>query len=192
MKNNLKKAIFLDRDGVINSEKNYVHRIEDFSFIPGAIPALKLLQDMDFCLVIITNQAGIARGYYTESDFLKLMDFVSLQLEDHGINILATYHCPHHPLGEIPELSINCLCRKPQPGMLLKAISDFQIDISQSVVIGDKCSDIEAGRAAGIGKAIIVRSGHPLTAKSEQVADHCCNDLLNAAQLIKLLEENKG
>lgn len=182
-----RKAIFLDRDGVINVEANYVHRIEDFCFLPGVIAGLRSLQALDYALVIMTNQAGIARGYYTEADFLKLMDYVSAYLTDNGVRILHTYYCPHHPSGSVPQFSISCSCRKPEPGMILRAAAELDLSLSQSIVVGDKLSDIKAGRAANVWKTVLVRSGHPLPGHAENSADHCCEDLEAAVEWIKRL-----
>ena len=187
-----RKTIFLDRDGVINVEANYVHRIEDFCFLPGAIAGLRSLQALDYVLVIVTNQAGIARGYYTEADFLTLMNYVSAHLADNGVSILHTYYCPHHPSGSVMEFSISCSCRKPEPGMILRAAAELDLSLSQSIVVGDKLSDIEAGRAANVWKTVLVRSGHPLPEHAEKLADHCCDDLAAAVDWIKRLEKAKG
>ncbi len=175
-------AVFLDRDGVINYEKEYVGRIEDFDFIPGVPQALKKIQSLGFVLFIITNQAGIARGYYSEKDFDILTHHMLDRLMDFGVEVKKVYYCPHHPVHGKEEYKIDCTCRKPSPGMILKAIDEFQVDISRSVLIGDKLSDLEAGKQAGVGTKILVRSGHPISAEAENAADITLTDLSEAAR----------
>ena len=130
----MNKAIFLDRDGTINFDKNYLYKINDFVFIPGAIEALKMLQQAGFLLIIITNQSGIARGFYTEEDFQRLNSWVLAELEKNGIKISAVYYCPHSP-------DAKCQCRKPNLGLFETAIKDFDIDIASSFAVGDKLRD---------------------------------------------------
>ncbi len=135
------KAIFLDRDGTINVEKDYLYKISDFEFLPGVIEALRMLQDTGYLLIIITNQSGIARGYYTENDYKKLNNWMLKELKKQGINITAAYYCPHHPEAKVDKYRIDCNCRKPKLGLYEKAIKDFNIDLSQSFAIGDKIRD---------------------------------------------------
>lgn len=139
----MNKAIFLDRDGTINVDKEYLSKIEDFEYLPGVIDGLKILQDVGYKLIIITNQSGIARGYYTEEDFLKLNNWMVQDLRGRGIEISKVYYCPHHPEGKIEKYRIDCDCRKPKLGMYQRAIKDFDIDISESWTIGDKIRDSE-------------------------------------------------
>ena len=145
-----RKALFLDRDGVINVEKNYVSRIEDFEFLPGIFDLCTIAKQRGFLLVVITNQAGIGRGYYSEADFQCLTDWMLEEFQAHDIKIDRVYHCPYHPTAGIGEYRRESFDRKPSPGMILKARQEFNLNLSQSVLIGDKNSDIEAGRAAGI------------------------------------------
>lgn len=137
----MNKAVFLDRDGTINVEKNYLHKIEDFEFIPGVIEGLRLLQDAKFLLIIITNQSGIGRGYYTEEDFHKLNNWMLENLKKHGVNISKVYYCPHLPNAAIKKYRIDCDCRKPKLGMYNQAIKEWKIDLQASYVIGDKIRD---------------------------------------------------
>lgn len=146
------KAAFFDRDGTINVEKNYIYRIDDFEFIDGIIELIKDYQKNDYLLFIITNQSGLARGFYSEKDFEKLTDWMLTQFKLKGIEITKVYHCPH-----LPEINGDCNCRKPKPGMILQAIQEFDIDPKQSVLIGDKKSDILAGENAGIGKNLYIQ-----------------------------------
>jgi len=149
----MNKAVFLDRDGVVNVEKNYVYKIEDFEFMPGIFDLCKKYQQEGYLLFIITNQAGIVRGYYTEEQFLTLTDWMIKQFEERGILITKVYFCPHHP-----DFTGECECRKPNPGMILQAAKEFDIDLSESILVGDKESDIEAGKRAGIRMNINIKS----------------------------------
>ena len=136
-----RRAIFLDRDGTINVEKKYLHRIEDFEFLPGVIEALKLFQDAGYLLIIITNQSGIGRGFYTEEDFQILNVWMIDKLKKMGIDIDKVYYCPHLPNAIIEKYRIDCKCRKPAIGLYEKAINDFDIDMEKSFAIGDKIRD---------------------------------------------------
>ena len=148
---NLKnKAIFLDRDGVINVEKNYVYRIEDFEFKEGIFEFCELVQQLNFRIFVITNQAGIGRGYYTTDDYDRLTDWMLAQFSSRGIHIDKVYYCPYHPVAGVGEYRKSSFDRKPNPGMILKAVKEFDLDLSNSILIGDKDSDLEAGKAAGI------------------------------------------
>jgi D-glycero-D-manno-heptose 1,7-bisphosphate phosphatase len=147
----MSKALFLDRDGVINVEKNYVYKIEDFEFIDGIFEFVKKFQDKGYLVFVVTNQAGIGRGYYTEEDFRILTDWMNEEFKKQGIIINGVYYCPHHPTYGKGKYKKDCECRKPKPGMILKAKADFNIDLGKSILIGDKESDLEAGRKAGVG-----------------------------------------
>ena len=137
----MNKAVFLDRDGTINVEKNYLYKIEDFEFLPGVIDGLKLLQEAGFLLIIITNQSGIARGYYNEEDFDRLNHWMLEQLKNAGVIISRVYYCPHLPDAPVEMYRKDCDCRKPKLGMFDQAIRDYNIDISLSYAIGDKLRD---------------------------------------------------
>jgi D-glycero-D-manno-heptose 1,7-bisphosphate phosphatase len=137
------KALFLDRDGVINIDKGYVHKIEDFEFIEGIFDLCKSYQDKGYLIIVITNQAGIARGYYTEEDFLKLSEWMKKEFAKKNVIITDIFYCPHHP-----DFTGECECRKPKPGMILEAAKKYNIDLSKSILIGDKITDIEAGKRA--------------------------------------------
>ena len=160
------KVAFLDRDGVLNVDYRYVHKWDDFVWVPGAIEGMKKLRDMDFSLIIVTNQSGIARGFYTEDDFLILMDEVKADLKRFGVSLLDVFFCPHHIEGKIDRFKIDCDCRKPRPGMLKKAIKKYGIDLNSSILIGDQDTDILAGNSAGIEKCFKVDSCVPKNLKS--------------------------
>lgn len=153
----MNKAVFLDRDGIVNIEKNYVYKIEDFEFMPGIFDLCRKYQQEGYLLFIITNQAGIARGYYTEEQYLILTDWMIKQFEEQGILITKVYFCPHHP-----DFTGECECRKPNPGMILQAAKEFDIALSDSILIGDKESDIEAGERAGIGANLKIKNTNPV------------------------------
>lgn len=155
-------ALFLDRDGVINYETHYLHRIEEFKFIPGTFATCRFFQQRGYALIVITNQAGIGRGYYTEADFLRLDSWMHDQFKGQGIHITQTYFSPYHPTHGIGPYRRDHPDRKPNPGMLYRAQKDWQIDLSDSILAGDKESDIQAGQAAGIGTTVLVRSGHAI------------------------------
>ena len=155
MSNNRQRAVFLDRDGVINKEVGYLHKIEDFEFIDGVFEACKHFQALGYKLIIITNQSGIARGYYQEEDFHILTKWMLTQFANQGIDILYVSFCPHGPES-------SCKCRKPQPGMLIEARDKFDIDMKNSWMIGDKEADVGAANAAGINNTILVKSGHTI------------------------------
>jgi rfaE bifunctional protein nucleotidyltransferase chain/domain len=180
----LRKAAFLDRDGVINKDKAYVYRWEDFEFMAGAIKGMQELQDAGYALVIVTNQSGLARAYYTETQYQLLTEKLHKHLAEHGVQLAGVYHCPHHPMGTVPELSIDCDCRKPAPGMLLKAASELGLSLPDSLLIGDKSSDIEAARSAGVGRAYIVLSDNLESGTGETLSDGCFSSLLDCLREI--------
>jgi D-glycero-D-manno-heptose 1,7-bisphosphate phosphatase len=178
------RAAFIDRDGVINEERNYVHRIEDFVVLPGVAEGLKLLSDAGYRLIIVTNQAGIARGYYDQAAMELLHRHLRAQLAEDDVTLDAIYFCPHHPQGCVAGLAIECDCRKPAPGMLLQAARDFDLDLAASVLIGDKLSDVLAGKRAGVGRTVIVESGHQVEAAPHSKADLVAKDLHAAARAL--------
>jgi D-glycero-D-manno-heptose 1,7-bisphosphate phosphatase len=145
------RALFLDRDGVINVDKNYVWRIDDFEFVPGIFDLCRTAAKLDMVPIVITNQAGIGRGYYTESDFQALTGWMLEEFRMRGIDIGRVYHCPFHPTEGVGEYLRESFDRKPNPGMILRAKEDLGLDLTASVLVGDKDSDIVAGRAAGVG-----------------------------------------
>lgn len=152
----LRKAAFLDRDGVINVDHGYVYRWEDFEFVPGAIAAMQHLQQAGYALVVVTNQSGIARGLYGEADFLALSRRLAAHLAEQGLTLTAIEHCPHLPEAPLPVYRQHCDCRKPAPGMLLRAAAAQGLDLAGSVMFGDKPSDLEAAAAAGLGQGFLL------------------------------------
>ncbi|MCE0493038.1 D-glycero-beta-D-manno-heptose 1,7-bisphosphate 7-phosphatase [Vibrio salinus] len=165
-----KPAVFLDRDGVINVDHGYVHDEHDFDFIEGVFEATKLLQNMGYLLVLVTNQAGIARGIYSEERFLSLTQWMDWNFIDNGVEFDGIYYCPHHPDEGIGKYKQDCDCRKPKPGMFISARDFLKIDMANSVMVGDKAEDLMAAEAAGVGTKILVRTGKPVTEKGEAIA----------------------
>ena len=171
------KTIFLDRDGVINHEVGYLHKIDDFQFIDGVFEACLYFQSLNFKIVVITNQSGIGRGYYNEIDFHQVNNWMLDQFKLRGINILDVFFCPHRPEDA-------CECRKPKPGMLLKAKQKHDIDMNYSWMIGDKESDVKAANAAGISQTILVKSGHDIDIKNSN-ANHILKSIMEAQSVIE-------
>ncbi len=146
----LRRGLFLDRDGVINEEVGYLHRPEDCRFIDGIVPLLQAANRLSFVTCVITNQAGIARGLYTEEDFHCLMAHMRSELLRKGARLDAVYFSPYHPVHGVGRYKRDSNCRKPGPGMMIRAAAEHGIDLGCSVLVGDRCSDIVAGNAAGI------------------------------------------
>jgi D-glycero-D-manno-heptose 1,7-bisphosphate phosphatase len=157
----LTPALFLDRDGVINVDHGYVHRIEDFDFIPGVFSLVRHGRQLGYRIIVVTNQAGIGRGYYSEAQFLHLTAWMKSRFQAEGASLDAVYHCPHHPEHGIGAFRQDSPDRKPRPGMLLRAAKDCQLDLVRSVLVGDRVSDIEAAVAAGVPHRFLFRSGDP-------------------------------
>ncbi len=148
-------ALFLDRDGIVNLDHGYVHRVEDFAFVDGILDLCRRFHVAGFKLVIVTNQSGIARGYYSEDQYQALSAWMRERFEQVGAPLAGVYHCPHHP-GVPGPLGIACGCRKPAPGLILRAVAELDLDLAASALVGDKARDIESARRAGIGTAWLV------------------------------------
>ncbi|HIM74584.1 MAG TPA: D-glycero-beta-D-manno-heptose 1,7-bisphosphate 7-phosphatase [Campylobacterales bacterium] len=175
----MNKTLFLDRDGVINKEKNYLYKIEEFEFINGVFETCRYFQKKGYIIIIITNQAGIARKKYTEEDYKLLTNWMITKFELENIKISKVYHCPHHP-----DFSGECDCRKPNIGMLLNAQKEFDIDMNNSILIGDKNSDIEAGINAKIGRNYLINTGHKISQNKFNVK--VLNNLRDLLEELKL------
>ena len=152
----LRPGAFIDRDGVLNVDRGYVFRVQDFEWLPGAIDALAQLQRQGYALVVVTNQSGVARGLYTLADVERLHAHLRADLQAHGVELAAIYACPHHPEGVVPAYRLDCACRKPMPGMIEQAAHEHGLDLAASCLFGDKVSDIEAGRRAGVGRCWLI------------------------------------
>lgn len=177
-------AIFLDRDGVINHDSGYVYKVDDFEFIDGAIEAMQQLKKAGWLLVVITNQAGIARGYFTEQDFMSLTEWMDWSLADRGVDLDGIYFCPHHKDYGNETYKQDCACRKPKPGMILDATAELNIDLTQSWIVGDKGSDLQAGENAGIPNRIFVKGNYPIDQQQSQLATVIVSSLQEAAEHI--------
>jgi D-glycero-D-manno-heptose 1,7-bisphosphate phosphatase len=152
----LRRAAFLDRDGVINIDRGYVVRREDFEFVPGVLDAARNLRGMGFLLVVTSNQSGIGRGLYSEAEFNALTAWMRNEFLAAGAPLAGVYFCPHHPTEALGDYRRSCDCRKPAPGMLLAAARDLGIDLASSVMFGDKASDLEAARAVGVPLRVLL------------------------------------
>lgn len=177
-----RRAVFIDRDGTLNEESGYLHRAEDCCFIPGAIEAVALLNDAGLQVVVVTNQSGIARGYYTEADLEKLHDYMASRLAASGARIDGWYFCPHHP--DFSAAAADCSCRKPLPGMLQQAAAELAIDLASSWMVGDKVADIEAGIAAGCTPILVLTGYGAAEAVAVDPTVTVCADLYEAANQI--------
>ena len=162
------KAAFFDRDGVLNVDKSYLYKIEDLEWIDGAKEALAYLTQHGYTIFVVTNQSGIARGYYTVDDMNKLHEFMAQQVAAAGGKIEKIYYCPHLPEGKIAEYAVECDCRKPKPGLILHAFEEYDIDKDAAFLIGDKPRDVESAEAAGI-KGYLFSSGNLLNFVKEIV-----------------------
>lgn len=138
----MNRAVFLDRDGTINKDVGYLHEKDKFEYIEGAVEGLRAIQNMGYLLVIITNQSGIARGLFTEKEYLELEGWIEDELRSKCITIAGSYYCPHHPEAIIPEYRVRCDCRKPETGLFRKAASGLDIDLDNSYAVGDKMRDL--------------------------------------------------
>jgi D-glycero-D-manno-heptose 1,7-bisphosphate phosphatase len=150
MRNDKRPAAFLDRDGVLNEDLGYVYESSRFKWLPGAIEAVKWLNERGYLVIVVTNQSGIARGLYTEAQFQALTDWMCSELGRHGARIDAVYHCPHHPTAGKGQYRVECNCRKPGAGMLEQAADDFAIDLDKSFLVGDSQRDLDAAKAFGV------------------------------------------
>ena len=183
----MKRAIFLDRDGTLNVDVGYLHTLDQLQLFPWTGDALRLLKRAGFMLVVVTNQAGIARGMI-DPGFVEIAHAeMRRRLQAGGADLDALYFCPHHPDGSVPALAIECRCRKPSPGMIEDAIADLGIDPARSWVIGDKWLDVRLGQAVG-AKTILVRTGwgaqQEQARPAGQQVDAVCDNLIHAVSLI--------
>ncbi|GKU27282.1 D-glycero-alpha-D-manno-heptose-1,7-bisphosphate 7-phosphatase [Clostridium folliculivorans] len=180
----MNKAVILDRDGTINVEKNYLYKIEDFSYTYKANEAIKLLNDNNYKVIVITNQAGVARGYYKEDDVISLHNWINDDLRKINAHIDDFFYCPHHPDAGIDRYKIDCNCRKPNNQLYKKAIEKYNIDTEGSFVIGDKISDIKPGKELGL-LTCLVDTGYGSSQIDEQdICDFRFKNLYEAVQEI--------
>lgn len=166
-----RRALFLDRDGVINIDRGYVHTPEQTVFVPGVFELCRRAHEEGHVVVVVTNQAGIARGMYSETQFMQYTRWVHEQFASQGAPLLATYYCPHHPTAGVGRYLCVCDCRKPAPGMLLAAARDYEIDLQASALIGDQPWDMAAGYSAGVGTRLFLGEGHqPSTEDGSEIS----------------------
>ena len=189
----MERAVFLDRDGTIIEDTGYLDECSKIRFLPRVSEAIKLLNENGFKVIIITNQSGVARGYFTEEALQEINRYIQESLAERRAIIDGIYYCPHHMEGIIEEYRKECYCRKPDPGMIEEAAREFGIDLSQSFVIGDKISDIEAGHRAGC-KAILLGGEDSLKNEKEiaLLSEHIASDLCEAVEwLMKLIHQER-
>lgn len=173
------KAVFLDRDGVINIDHSYVHKVEDFDFIEGIFEFCRYAKQLGYKLVVVTNQSGIGRGYFSEDDFSQLIDWMKQQFVANHCELDAVYFCPYHPEKALPPYLKHSDWRKPAPGMLLQAIQDFDLDPAESIMVGDNETDMQAAAAAGVGRKILLNVNGDMQLTS---ADEVWQNLLDAVE----------
>lgn len=189
-----KGAVFLDRDGTIIEDRDYLSDPKDIKLIPGSVKAVRSINNMGFKAIVVTNQSGVARGYFQEKNIAEVHEKLKELFNKEGAQIDAFYYCPHHPTAGEGPYRTECQCRKPETGMLDAAVRDFDLDQASSYVIGDKLIDIEMAQRAG-ARGILVKTGYgikeleKLKANSETVPDHIAEDLLNAVEWLKKEEE---
>lgn len=155
------KAVFFDRDGVLNVDKAYLYKIDELEWIDGALEAIAYLTQSGYLVFVVTNQSGIARGYYTVAEMEKLHQHMTETAAVSGGKIEKFYYCPHLPAGSVVEYAVDCECRKPKPGLILQALAEYDIDTDRSFLVGDKKRDVEAAEAAGI-KGFLFEKGNLL------------------------------
>jgi len=171
------KVIFFDRDGVINEEVGYLHKIKDFKFINGVMDSCNYFLSLGYQIIVVTNQSGIGRGLYKEEDFQIVNEWMLGKFEQQGVSILDVFFCPHGP-------NDNCYCRKPKPGLFIDAMEKYDIDMKKSWMIGDKEADIEAANNAGIIQTILVKSGHKIN-EEKTSATFILDSILNAQSILR-------
>jgi D-glycero-D-manno-heptose 1,7-bisphosphate phosphatase len=195
---NMKKpAVFIDRDGTVNEQMGYINHVSRFVILPGVVEGLRLLNENGFHAVIVSNQSGVARGYFPLGLVQEVHDFLDASLKKDHVTVDGIFFCPHHPNGSVPEFTKRCNCRKPRTGLIDQACRSLEIDLQNSYAIGDRCDDIQFARRAGV-KGILVKTGYGLgeiqyllpqsTAKPVYIAE----DLLHAVQWITHVEKASG
>lgn len=180
----MNKALFLDRDGVINIDHGYTYKVSDLSLIDGVVEGLQAISHLEYKIFIVTNQSGIARGLFGIDDLHFFMDHLLKTLAKNNINISDYFFCPHHTEGTIKAYTKKCSCRKPEPGMLHDAQKKYNLDLSQSILIGDKETDILAGKNAGVPSNILITNS---TLSSRSKASYSAKNLIQAARIISRL-----
>ena len=186
-------AVFVDRDGTINVDVDFLSSPSQLQLIPSSAEAIRMLNDLGIPVVVITNQSGIARGLYSENDLRIVHNAMNVELKKFNASVLDYFYCPHHPDDGLPKYRIDCECRKPKPGMLHQAKAKYGFDLGRSFVVGDKCIDVQTGKAVG-ATAIQVSTGYGMKEKEQcdSLRDYYATDLFDAVQFItKKLELNQ-
>ena len=181
-----KKLCLLDRDGVLNVDKDYLYQAEDVEWISGSLEAVAWLNRQGYRVVVVTNQSGVARGYFTEDVVKKLHDWMAEEVKKAGGEISAFYYCPHLPGAVVKQYDVMCECRKPKPGMFLHAAADWQIDPAQSYMIGDRMSDLHAAKSAGCAGGVLVLTGYGPNCAEEARSEGwpVCPSVLDAVEYL--------
>jgi len=184
----LKKAIFLDRDGCLIAEKNYLSKVEDLDIYDFSFDAIKSMKKKNYLVFVLTNQSGVARGYFSEEDVKNINKEIQIRFKERGVSIDGFYYCPHYKDGKVKKYAVDCDCRKPKIGLIKQALKDFpQIDLSQSYMVGDKFSDVQMAHNAGC-KGVLVKTGHGTEElekeHNEITPDYVCNNLLEFVKFI--------
>ena len=189
----MERAAFLDRDGTIIKHVDYVYDCSQVKFIPRASEAIKLLNDNGFKVIIITNQPGVAKGYFTEETVKEINEHIQKSLVKEGAHIDKFYYCPHHAEGTIAEYAKECDCRKPKPGMIEKAVRELGIDLKGSFVIGDRAIDVEAGERAGCRTILLADEDPPNSGKgANTISDYVVPDLYGAVKWLMEPSQEQG
>jgi len=186
------RAVFLDRDGTLVHARHYPSRPEDLQLYSGIGPALSRIQQLGFPLVVITNQSALARGFFTTDDLERMHDYLRDCLAGWGVRLDAIYYCPHHPDGVVPKLSVRCDCRKPRPGMLLRAAKDLNISLKKSWMIGDILDDVEAGNRAGCRTILVDLGTEPPARASLRRPTYIARDTVHALRIIEATDGADG
>jgi len=184
------RSVFLDRDGTLVHAVHFPSRPEQLRLYDGIGPELHALQKAGFRLVMITNQSGIAHGYFTEADLQRMHEYLASQLAQFDVRIDGVYYCPHHPEGVIPEFAIPCGCRKPQPGMLLQAAADLDIDLRRSWFVGDILDDVEAGNRVGCRTVLVDLGEEQPSDQPLRCPDFVAQDTVHALRIIAAIEHS--
>lgn len=182
------RAVFLDRDGTLVEVRHYPSRPEDLVFYPGIMPELRRLQAAGFRLVLITNQSGLARGYFRQEDLDRMHEWLTAELRGEGVSLAAIYVCPHHPEGTVPDLAVVCDCRKPKPGLLRRAAADLGLDLARSWFVGDILDDVEAGHAAGCRTVLVDLGTERRPERPERCPTYVGRDSVHALKIIQAVE----
>jgi D-glycero-D-manno-heptose 1,7-bisphosphate phosphatase len=183
------RALFLDRDGTLVQPRHYPTRPEDLCVYPGIDRELRRLQEAGFKLVVITNQSGLARDLFTKADLRRMHAYLIAELARSNVRLDGIYYCPHHPDGVIPDLTIRCRCRKPEPGMLLQAAADLGLDLAGSWVVGDILDDVEAGNRIGCRSILVDLGTESLPDRPTRRPDFVARDTRHALRLIRAVEQ---